>query len=140
MKTSKKIVRNFLLITLLFGLSFCSKDDPNPEGQQPEENPIPEGQQPANLTDFFAELPQWESFSPLKATVDEAAGDAVTDDTNTLIDEDPYICNSTSYSLTETPDKITTLNPDVEVLWLGSLLQGDGHLNGIGSLAEVPVR
>lgn len=129
MKTSKRIIRNFFLLTLSFGLSFCSKDDS-----------IPEGQQPANLSDFFAELPEWESFSPLKATVNEAVDDAVTDDTNTFIDEDPYICNSTSYSLTETPDKITTLNPDVEVLWVGSLLQGDGHLNGIGSLAEVPVR
>jgi hypothetical protein len=72
--------------------------------------------------------------------MDAASGEPVMDENTTDIDNVSYVCSSTSYSLTETPDKITTLNPDVEVLYVGSLLQGDGHLNGIGSLAELPIR
>jgi len=51
-----------------------------------------------------------------------------------------YDCTSTPYSLTENPEKIVTLDPDANVLWLGALLQGKGYKDGIGSLAELPVR
>ena len=51
-----------------------------------------------------------------------------------------YDCTSTPYSITETPDKIVTLNPDVKALWPGALLQGQGYVNGIGSLMELPIR
>jgi Thiol-activated cytolysin len=51
-----------------------------------------------------------------------------------------YDCISTPYSITETPDKVVTLSPDVKALWPGSLLQGQGYVNGIGSLMELPIR
>ena len=53
---------------------------------------------------------------------------------------DPYRCTTTPYSITRTPDRIVTLNPDVEILWVGSLLQGKGHLGGIGRSGELPIR
>ena len=59
---------------------------------------------------------------------------------NTSFEGVEYDCTSTPYSLTETPDKIVTLNPDVKALWPGSLLQGQGYVNGIGSLMELPIR
>ena len=130
MKTLKQLSRLPLLLILTLLLSFCSKDDATSE-------PPPES---ADLTAFFTKLPEWEAFSPPLAAKDEAIGDPVQDTGNTDIEGTPYICSTTAYSLTDTPDKITTLNPDVEVLYVGSLLQGDGHLNGIGSLAELPIR
>jgi Thiol-activated cytolysin len=59
---------------------------------------------------------------------------------NTDFEGQNYDCNSTPYDITETPDKVVTLNPDVKALWPGSILQGQGYINGIGSLMELPVR
>ncbi len=116
----------FCCIAAIF--SVCSpKDDPQPVVS-------------ANLDEFFETVPKWEDFSPPVASADVAIAEQVVDPDPTVILGANYICSSTSYSLTETPDKITTLNPDVEILYVGSLLQGNGYLNGIGSLAELPVR
>ncbi|HSE43722.1 MAG TPA: thiol-activated cytolysin family protein, partial [Gemmatimonadales bacterium] len=51
-----------------------------------------------------------------------------------------YKCVSSPYSITRTPDKIVTMDPDVNVLWLGALLQGKGYKQGIGSMQEWAVR
>lgn len=104
----------------------------------PEDGPKPAIS--ADLDEFFETVPKWEEFSPLVPSTNVAIGPSVPNDEPTEIESIKYNCSSTPYSLTETPDKITTLNPDVEVLYVGSLLQGDGYLNGIGSLAELPVR
>jgi hypothetical protein len=42
--------------------------------------------------------------------------------------------------MTTTPDKIATFHPDSGILWTGALLEGKGHLEGIGSLRELPIR
>lgn len=127
MKTPKLFVQTLIPITLLV-LSACSKNDP----VAPEVSP------PANVNGYIAGLPSWTAFSPPHADADVATGDStVTDDT---IEGEPYRCTTTPYSMTRTPDRIVTLNPDVEILWVGSLLQGKGHLGGIGSLGELPIR
>lgn len=128
MKTSKKVCQISAMFLLLFLLTFCSKEVLEPV--------IPL----ADLEEFFDTLPTWEAFSPQLTAADKPSGDPVPDEDRTDIEGTAYNCSTTSYSLTETPDKITTLNPDVEVLYVGSLLQGNGHLNGIGSLAELPIR
>lgn len=129
MKTATQLFKVLSMLLVLLVLSNCSDD--------PAADPEPEQ---ANLTDFFETVPEWETFSPQIAAQDVASGEPVADGERTDIEGTQYNCSSTSYSLTETPDKVTTLNPDVEVLYVGSLLQGDGHLNGIGSLAELPIR
>lgn len=128
MKTTARFLKLLSMFLLLLGLPTCSDDAVDPQAE------------PANLTNFFETLPKWETFSPAVASQDAAVGEPVADEERTDIEGTKYNCASTSYSLTETPDKVTTLNPDVEVLYVGSLLQGDGHLNGIGSLAELPIR
>lgn len=130
MRKSKNAFHILAIFILSFSLTFCSK-----ENQEPLILP-----DPADLTDFFNTLPAWETFSPQLSQADVPVGDPVEDEERTDIEGTKYNCSTTSYSLTDTPDKITTLNPDVEVLYVGSLLQGDGHLNGIGSLAELPIR
>ncbi|HET6348764.1 MAG TPA: thiol-activated cytolysin family protein [Candidatus Krumholzibacteria bacterium] len=126
-----KLVSISILAMLAIALTFsaCSKNDPAaPENQSP----------PANVNKYLATLPAWSAFSPPLADADVAVGDTV--DTSEQIENQPYNCTTQPYSMTRTPDRVVTLNPDVEILWLGALLQGKGHLGGIGSLAELPVR
>jgi hypothetical protein len=105
-----------------------------------EDGTSPEPSPPADLQDYFSSLPSWEAYSPPLPETEAPLGDPVEDEEETMIDDEPYQCTTTPYSLTTTPDDIVTLNPDVEILWVGSLLQGNGHLEGIGSLAELPIR
>ena len=51
-----------------------------------------------------------------------------------------YRCTTTPRTLSGTPDQIVIQNPDVNKLWLGGLLQGQGYQQGIGSLRELPIR
>lgn len=114
------------LLALCALLGACSEDTAGPPPA------------PADLETFFASLPAWESFSPPLADADVAVGDPVSEDVT--IEGADYVETTTPYSITRTPEKIVTLNPDVEILWVGSLLQGDGYVGGIGSLAELPIR
>lgn len=48
-------------------------------------------------------------------------------------------CTTSTYTLTTQPDEVVLYSPDVEVLWLGALVQGTA-LKGIGSFKELPIR
>ncbi len=90
------------------------------------------------VTDYFLGLPSWESFSPVSPDDDvivEPAFGTIEGAQGTQ-----YSCTTTPYSITSTPDKVVTLDPDANVLWLGALLQGEGYKGGIGSLREWTVR
>jgi hypothetical protein len=118
------------MIALATGLALAACDN----GDDPAA-PAPEA---ANLEQFFNQTPSWDQFSPPQPDADVATGAPVVGEDE--IDGVPYECTTTPYSLTRTPEKIVTLNPDVEVLWVGSLLQGEGYVGGIGSLVELPIR
>ena len=132
MKTRIQTLR-FLSVLSLFAIALafaaCSEDSPTaPEDSTP----------PADVNAYLATLPTWGQFSPAVPDADVAMGPS--SDGEETIGGQPYECTTTPYSLTRTPDRVVTLNPDVEILWAGSLLQGKGHLGGIGSLAELPIR
>lgn len=93
---------------------------------------------PANMNAYLGGMPSWEAFSPLLTDFDGAVGEP--SQFEEMVDDVNYSCTTTPYSLTQTPEKVVTLNPDVEILWPGSLLQGSGYVGGIGSLAELPIR
>ena len=128
MKTPKLIIQTLIPLIVLV-LSACSKSS-DPTG--------PSSEPPANVNGYMTKLPAWNSFSPPHADADVATGPSSESDDS--IEGKPYKCTTTPYSITRTPDRIVTLNPDVEILWVGSLLQGKGHLGGIGQLAELPIR
>ena len=107
----------------------CSKDNP----MAPEETPPP-----ADVNEYIAGLPSWNQVSPTLPDEDTATGEST--EGQEEIGGGTYNCSTTPYSLTRTPDRVVTLDPDVEILWVGSLLQGKGHMGGIGSLAELPIR
>lgn len=49
-----------------------------------------------------------------------------------------YQCTYTNYSLTKVPEKFVALNPNADVLWPGSLIQGKSMASGI--LDPIPVK
>ncbi|MBX3219382.1 MAG: thiol-activated cytolysin family protein [Labilithrix sp.] len=53
-------------------------------------------------------------------------------------DSGSYYCKTTDYSLTKVPEKFVALNPNADVLWPGSLVQGKSMAGGI--LDPVPVK
>jgi len=92
----------------------------------------------ADVNEYMTALPRWEEFSPALADAESATGETVIEEE--IVDGTSFQCETTPYSLTRTPDKIVTLNPDSEILWPGSLLQGKGYAGGLGSLEELPIR
>jgi hypothetical protein len=88
---------------------------------------------------YVRSLPAWTDFAPNDPPSNEVAGDE-SDPVIFTVGPTEYSCTTTPYSLTQTPDKITIFNPDSEIMWLGALLQGKGHRDGLGSLAELTIR
>jgi hypothetical protein len=87
---------------------------------------------------YSATLPTWESFSPQLPDAEVKLGE--TESRNRVFEGADYRCDTTPYSITKTPEKIVTLNPDIDAFWVGSLLQGKGYAQGLGSLRELPIR
>jgi Thiol-activated cytolysin len=87
---------------------------------------------------YAQSLPGWTAFSPPIAS-ENKPGEAKTE-LNVVEDGVKYDCTTTPYTLTETPEQIVTFDPDSSIFWPGVLLQGKGYKDGIGSLAELPVR
>lgn len=101
--------------------------------------PVPESP-PADMDAYMTALPSWQAFAPMLADFEGPVPGTSPSTREEMVNGLNYTCTETPHSITKTPEKIVTLNPDVEILWPGSLLQGDGYVGGIGSLAELPIR
>lgn len=121
-----KVLTRMTALAALVGLVGCSEDPTAPEDT-------------TDVNGYIQSLPTWREFAPLAPDENAPAGDASDPVTDTIGDTD-YSCVTTPYSITSTPDRLAVFNPDSEILWLGALLQGKGHRNGLGSLAELPIR
>ncbi|NTV03300.1 hypothetical protein HGA89_00080 [bacterium] len=91
---------------------------------------------------YLQNLPAWSEFSPQLAPVGEPE-DVVTGPTEATLDtsgDEIYVCRTTPCSITSTPDAIVTMNPNSEILYLGSLIQGSTYLGGLGAMEELPIR
>ena len=112
------------LVVLFVAAAFwgCSSDD----------DPVPD---PYDPNEYLINLPSWEEYSPTLPD-DDTVGEPVSE-----IDWDQrLVCQVTECSLTKTPEDIVTYNPGSEILYLGSLIQGDSYVGGVGSIAELPIR
>lgn len=118
------------LLTLFFTttilLTACSSDDPTAPLIM------------ADVDTYIGSLPTWAEFSP--PLVNETTMIADPTDTTIVENSQEYDCNVSYYSVTNTPQKIVVFSPDAEILWPGSLLQGDKYSGGLGSLGELPIR
>jgi hypothetical protein len=126
---------------LLLGAAACGEDGVGPDGAGQE------------IEAFFESLPNWSEFAPSQS--DQAPtpiGEpvALPDDTLNVsqIQEDGsvevipnviYQCTETPYSVRKNPQQIVMYNPDVEILWPGSLIQGRSHRDGRGALLGLTI-
>ncbi len=92
----------------------------------------------ARFNNLVLGFPKWNEFSPTLPDQENATGNSST--VEKPEGGNAYSCTTTPYSITRTPDKIVTFSPDANVLWAGSLLQGNGYKLGLGSLKELPIR
>lgn len=89
----------------------------------------------ADVNALFQTFPSWEEYSvPLSDAEVVATEPAFYEQSADLF------CSVTEASITTNPEDIVTYSPDSEILWLGSLIQGKGHRDGLGSLLELPIR
>lgn len=108
-----------------------------------------------SASSYLQKLPTWQEYSPVKPDVPETAGTPsqpapetvqgveVRDPVSDLVTgyrTEEYLCTSTPYSMTATPEKIVMFSPDREVLWPGAMLQGKSHRDGLGSLLPLTIR
>ncbi|MGB0496229.1 MAG: thiol-activated cytolysin family protein [Kangiellaceae bacterium] len=109
--------------------------DPAPE---PPVEPPPAK---ADVNGTFMMFPEWNVYSPEKASKDEVDPNVpVSDPEEEIVGTLKYECTSTQYNLTETPQEVVIFSPNESVLWLGNLIQGNGYRDGIGSFTELSVR
>jgi hypothetical protein len=108
----------------LVGVATCGPDDAPTGGE---------------VHDYLDSLRDWEEFSPPQED-DSSVSEVRTFDSFTGQNDETYGCISRQASLTNTPDDVVIYSPDSEILYLGSLLTGQGYVGGIGTLDELPIR
>ena len=129
MKTRMVVQTKDLLISILIFIVLilvgCSKDDDTADN-----NPNSD----AGVNSYLVDLPPWNSFSPTIPNSNEESEPVVGFDC-----ENKIIETTTECSITRTPQEIVTHDPGSEILYLGSLIQGDGYIGGLGSIKSLPI-
>ena len=89
-------------------------------------------------------LNNWSAFQPEEASQDQATGRKRTlspEFGTDLNGQDvEFNCTTQPFSITQTPREIVTFAPNLGFLAPGTLLQGRGHVQGLGSIQELPIR
>ncbi len=113
-----------MFVIIAFAISACSSED----------SPDPDPVVVTSVNEYLQSLPSWETFSPTMADVD------FIDDPMPEFDcDDQSIQTTTPCSITQTPEDIVTHDPGSEILYLGSLIQGNGYIGGLGSIRSLPI-
>ncbi|MEE4178655.1 MAG: thiol-activated cytolysin family protein [Bacteroides sp.] len=126
MKKTLLTLSNGLLLAILMLFIVapisCSKEE--------EDNP----DDTLEINAYFASLPTWDVFSPPEA-------DAMLefDPIQEFSCSDLMVKTTTPCSITKTPEDIVTYDPNSEILYLGSLIQGNGYLQGLGAMQSLPI-
>lgn len=118
-----------LVVCPLLLVHGCGSDDPAAPAQ-------------GDVDGYLATLPAWAEFSPQLTDVGDPE-DVTTGPTEAELDtggDEIFVCRTTPCSITNTPDAIVTMNPNSEILYLGSLIQGGTYLGGLAAMEELPIR
>jgi hypothetical protein len=86
------------------------------------------------VDEYLLDLPAWSDFCPLLENKDEEY-----EPTEAFSCEDKMIETTTPCSITRTPEDIVTYSAGSEILYLGSLIQGEGYMGGLGSIQQLPI-
>ena len=112
------------LVSILFLLfSSCSEESTDPAS-------VPN----QGVNDYLVSLPKWDVFCPPKADENIQNDATASWECATKVIETKTPC-----SITRTPADIVTYDPNSEILYLGSLIQGKGYMNGLGSIQVLPI-
>lgn len=129
-------------------MASCGGGDDSPA---PAPEPVPPQQSPGS---YLQALPAWSQFSPpvpdqppakqgTTTTAPETIDNVpVVDPTTKAIigyRSEQYSCDSTKFTMKDTPEKIAMFSPDREILWPGALIQGRSHRDGVGSLLPLVI-
>ncbi|MBK7140690.1 MAG: thiol-activated cytolysin family protein [bacterium] len=117
------ILMLYMLIFAVSLLASCSSDKTSPT------KPVQ-----ADVNGYVASLPAWEDFANVQDTATVPVGDLIAEMSNQVL------CTTTPYNITQNPDAIITFGAAPDVLYLGSLIQGDSYLGGLGTMSELPIR
>jgi hypothetical protein len=117
------------------------------------------GCSPAEEVDaYLTDLPSWRTVYPLRpeyqlldketylptGAVTDRASESSNEQRSELIEgqlqQVKYACTLRHWTLSRNPESIALFNPDADVLWPGSLLQGKSYAAGAGALRELPIR
>lgn len=120
-RTCRGLFAVFIATTLV--LSGCGES-----GTEPEVTDLPE------VNDYLHSLPDWSAFADVQPDENAPAGDELA----TM--DGARLCTETPYSITENPEAIVTFGSAPNVMYLGSLIQGDTYLGGVMSMEELPIR
>jgi hypothetical protein len=145
MKTTRKIY----LAALLTALMAC--------GKAPSQNTPTDGSAPTEVKNTLGAVGTWDAFAASRQLVKDDKSNKgnptpITDasgepkkfsypDELVFGETQDYTCEISSYDITRTPEKIVSLDPDSDVVWPGSLIQG-GEYGGakLGSMRPIAVR
>jgi len=128
------------IFVIIMGVTASCNDATTPETPTPS--------QPGNRADYDSfstenGLDNWDAFANPVEDEDTQVGEPEAREPEIIGavgDKVQYDCTVTPFSLTRTPREIVTFSPDANKLFPGALLQGRGHLLGLGSLRELPIR
>ena len=111
-----------LILFIALALTACSK-------KEKDDNTANE-----DINKYLVSLPSWEMFSPPSKDTVELFDPNLDFNCDTKM-----VTTTTPASITRTPEDIVTYDPNSEILYVGSLIQGDGYLGGLGSLKGLPI-
>lgn len=111
-------------VVLTVAMASCGSDDGTSVTPPP----------PADVNSYLTSLPSWDEFAGVQDTSTAAVGDMLADMSANVL------CTTTPYSITQNPEAVVTFGSVPDVMYLGSLIQGDTYLGGLGSLEELPIR
>jgi thiol-activated cytolysin len=97
----------------------------------------------SSVNDYFMSLPRWGNVTSGAEVRKQVSGPQPSDEyeaPNQPTKKQVSNCTTYSVDINTVPEKIVTMNPNFNTLWLGALVQGNGLNKGIGSLAELPLR
>lgn len=105
---------------------------PFPLGCGSEDNPT--SPNTTEVNSYLRDLPTWAEFADVADTADVPVGDPLADMS------DQVLCSTTHRSITQNPEELVTFGSAPDVMYLGSLIQGNTYLGGLGSMEELPIR